>query len=207
MLAQELQRARARELRALRVVRAALVAVEAVARRVDEGLRARVLRRGLLRRFDRDRLIGLAPVERHRALRLFTGVVRDSAAVVAHGAGEAREAVRSIIVPTFVSRLVFFVKRTVYFVLWHNAPYTRSTPCPSPSSTTFSFARTTSSAPRISTARCSGSKSCRGPISRFPATGLESTARSRCIWRRRVCPTRSFTTLAARRTPRRTIPA
>src|SRR5439155_8381376 len=83
VLAKELERARARELRALGVIRATLVAVEAVAGRVDEGLRARVLRRGLLRRVDRDRLIGLAPVEHHRALRLFAGVVRDSAAVVA----------------------------------------------------------------------------------------------------------------------------
>src|SRR5207302_10799367 len=60
VLSQEFQRARARELRALGVVGAALVAVEAVTGRIHEGLRARVLRRGLLRGVDRDRLIGLA---------------------------------------------------------------------------------------------------------------------------------------------------
>src|ERR1700716_2207101 len=94
VLAQELERARARELRALGVIRAALIAVEAVAGRVDEGLRARVLRRGLLRGVDRDRLIGLAPVEHDRALRFFAGVAGDAAAVVAHGARQAREARR-----------------------------------------------------------------------------------------------------------------
>src|ERR1700740_3164146 len=91
VLAQKLERARARELRALGVIRPALVAVEAVAGRIDEGLRAGVLRRGFLRGLDRDRLIGLAPVERPRALRFFARVVRDAAAVVAHGASEARE--------------------------------------------------------------------------------------------------------------------
>src|SRR3989442_7102531 len=91
MLAQDLERARARELGALGVVRAALVAVEAVPRRIGEGLRARVLRRGLLRGVDRDRLVGLTPMEHHRAFRFFAGVGWDSAVVVAHDAPQVPE--------------------------------------------------------------------------------------------------------------------
>src|SRR5712691_11039051 len=120
----------------------------------------------------------------------------------------------------WVSPPEFLGKRKVYFVLWHNVAVRQGapapqrcretpgeTPCRSPNSTTISFAPTTSNAPRISTARCSDSKSCRGPISRFPGTGSASTARSRCIWLKAACRTRSSTTSAARRTPPGTIPA
>src|SRR5262245_58522451 len=84
VLLQKLQRARARELGALGVVRAPLVTVEAVPRGIDERGHFLVLALELLHAVDRDRLVGLAPMAHHRTLGLLARVGGDAAAVVGH---------------------------------------------------------------------------------------------------------------------------
>src|SRR5438067_5562650 len=100
---EELQRAPVRERRRWRVVRAAVPAVEAVARGIDEELGLPSPERGfhLLDLVERDSLVLLAVVELHRALDRADALemIVDRAAVVAHrridvgrGRGEVREA-------------------------------------------------------------------------------------------------------------------
>src|SRR6185503_5007367 len=82
VLAEELQGSFARLLCRRLVVRAALVAVEAVVRRVDEDLVLLVLLGELLHSGDRDHRVLLAEVRHHRHLGLDVGVVENAAAVV-----------------------------------------------------------------------------------------------------------------------------
>src|SRR5213593_1674313 len=89
VLLQELDRALHRLVGARLVVRGALVAVQAVAGRVDVLLEVRVLLLDLLPVLLRDGGIGLAPVEDHRGLRLLRRGVRDAAAVVRDRGGDA----------------------------------------------------------------------------------------------------------------------
>src|SRR5262245_24826554 len=90
VLPQKLQRTGARELCGLCVVRAALLAIEAVARAGVEVVDLVLVRRrdfpGLLQRY---RCIGLAPVEQDRALRLLVDERWYGAAVVSDRTGQA----------------------------------------------------------------------------------------------------------------------
>src|SRR6266446_3835029 len=82
VLLEELDRALAGLVRARLVERAALVAREAVARRVHVLLEVRVVLLDLLPVLLGDGRVGLAPVEDHRTLRLLRRRVADAAAVV-----------------------------------------------------------------------------------------------------------------------------
>src|SRR5207245_820611 len=85
VLLEELDRALAGLVRARLVERAALVAREAVARRVHVLLEVRVVLLDLLPVLLGDGRVGLAPVEDHRTLRLLRRRVADAAAVVRDG--------------------------------------------------------------------------------------------------------------------------
>src|SRR2546430_12427908 len=85
VLLEELDRALAGLVRARLVERAALVAREAVARRVHVLLEVRVVLLDLLPVLLGDGRVGLAPVEDHRTLRLLLRLVADAAAVVCGG--------------------------------------------------------------------------------------------------------------------------
>src|SRR5438552_15974488 len=82
---EELDGALAGLVRARLVERAALVAREAVARRVHVLLEVRVVLLDLLPVLLGDGRVGLAPVEDHRTLRLLRRRVADAAAVVRDG--------------------------------------------------------------------------------------------------------------------------
>src|SRR5882762_1694113 len=77
-----------------RVIRPAVIAVEAVIRRVEEDLLLRMLGGELLHAFGRDHRVLLAEVAHHRDARLDVGVVEDAAAVVRHRGSQPRHLCR-----------------------------------------------------------------------------------------------------------------
>src|SRR6266540_5128147 len=89
VLGQELQRALPRQPCAGLVVASPLVAVEAVPGRIDVHRQIGMSGSDPRMMLRRNGLIGLAPMEQHRAARLLRGRVGDAAAVVAHRACHA----------------------------------------------------------------------------------------------------------------------
>src|SRR5207247_1394177 len=95
VLAKELQGAFPREPGGRRVIRAALIAVEAVVGGIDMNLRLGVRRGELLDGSDRNHRVALAEMREHRASRRLADSIGDPAAVVRDSAGKTGHARRA----------------------------------------------------------------------------------------------------------------
>src|SRR5918998_574986 len=88
VLPQELERAAARDVGGLFVIRAALLAIEAMTGRIEVMDLVFVFLGDFFRLFERNRVVGLAPVKQHGALWPLVDERRYRAAVIRHRTGQ-----------------------------------------------------------------------------------------------------------------------